>query len=192
MTRTRSTFLITVLLAAGLAGCDSGGPAGSGTPSATPSISRQQLLTLGQEWVQCLRSKGLTRMPDAQLSSDGYLTFQPVAGYNWKEEGGRHPEIIQACKSIEDKYPPNAFRPKDKVSAADLAKLQEYAKCFRAHGLPAWPDPGPDGSFNLTGTPLEHGIPKTLQGKATDACRSIWSGQLKIVSGPGMGKGGKK
>jgi hypothetical protein len=189
MTRTKSTVLITVLLGAGLAGCHAGGAPGSATPSASASVSRQQLLALGQEWVQCVRGKGLTRMPDAQLTEDGYLSFGSQGGYNWKEDLGKHKDIIDACKPIEDRYPPNAFRPKDKVSADDLRKLSEYAKCIREHGLPAWPDPDPDGSFNLDGTPLANGVPKAAMNKATQACSSIWSGKVSIRSG---GPGGKK
>jgi hypothetical protein len=179
---------MTVLLAAGLAGCDAGGASGSGTPSASATVSRQQLLALGQEWVQCLRGKGLTRMPDAQLTEDGYLSFASPGSYNWKEDLGKHQNIIDACKSIEGKYPPNAFRPKDKMNAADLRKLADYAKCMRAHGLPAWPDPDTDGSFNLDGTSLANGIPKTVMSKATQACSSIWSGKVSIRSGSGGGK----
>jgi hypothetical protein len=190
MTRTKPAMLITVLLAAGLVGCHAGGASGSATPSASATVSRQQLLALGQEWVQCLRGKGLTRMPDAQLTEDGYLSFAPQGGYNWKEDLGKHQDIINACKSIEDKYPPNAFRPKDTLSADDLRKLAEYAKCLRANGLPAWPDPDTDGSFNLNGTSLANGIPKTVMDKATQTCSSIWSGKVSIHSGPGGG--GKK
>jgi hypothetical protein len=186
MTRTKSTVLITVLLGAGLAGCSAAGPSGSATPSASASaVSRQQLLALGQEWVQCLRGKGLTRMPDAQLTEDGYLSFPPQGSYNWKEDLSKQEDTINACKSIEDKYPPNAFRPKEKLSADDLRKLAEYAKCFRAHGLPAWPDPDTDGSFNLSGTSLANGVPKAAMDKATEACSSIWSRKISVRNGPG-------
>jgi hypothetical protein len=181
-------MLSTVLLAVGLAGCHVGGGSGSAAPSASAAVSRQQLLALGQEWVQCLRGKGLTRMPDAQLTEDGYLNFAAQGTYNWKEDLGKHRDIIDACKAIEDKYPPNAFRPKTALSADDLRKLAEYAKCLRAHGLPAWPDPDPDGSFNLDGTSLANGIPRTVMGKATQACSSIWSGKVSIHSGTAGGK----
>ncbi|GIF47258.1 hypothetical protein Afe04nite_17970 [Asanoa ferruginea] len=181
-------MLVPLLLAAGLAGCQVGAASGSATPSASPSVSRQELLALGQEWVQCMRGKGLTRMPDAQLTEDGYLTFPPEGGYNWKEDASKHQDIIEECKSIEDRYPPNAFRPKAQLSADDLRKLREYAECVRTHGIPAWPDPSSDGSFKLDGTPLANGVPQDLMDKATEACRSIWSGKIAINGGPGGGK----
>ncbi|GIF64061.1 hypothetical protein Ais01nite_20960 [Asanoa ishikariensis] len=181
-------MLIPLLLAAALAGCHLGAASGSATPSAAPSASRQELLALGQEWVQCMRDKGLPRMPDAQLTEEGYLSFPPQDDYNWKEDGAEHPDIIEACKPIEDRYPPNAFRPKEQVSADDLRKLREYAECVRTNGLPAWPDPRSDGSFDLSGTALANGVPKDQMTKAIEACRSIWSGRIAINSGPGGGK----
>ena len=197
MTKTRSTVHLTtllagvVLLAAGPAGCD-GGPAGSANPTASASAGRQQLLALGQQWVQCLRSHGLTRMPDAQLTQDGYLSFPPAAGYNWKADIGKHRSIVQACQSIEDSYPPNAFRPKDQVSAADLRKLADYAKCARAHGIPDFPDPDATGTFDVTGTSMAHGVPATVKNQVDQACAAIWSGKITMTGGSGDKGGGKK
>ncbi|GAA1853298.1 hypothetical protein GCM10009687_20110 [Asanoa iriomotensis] len=183
-------MLFVLLLAAGLAGCQPGPASGSAAPSASPSANRQQLLALGQEWVQCMRDKGLTRMPDAQVTEDGYLSFPPEDGYNWKEDASKHEDIIEACKAIEDRYPPNAFRPKQALTADDLRKLGEYAECLRTNGIPAWPDPSADGSFDLRGTTLANGVPGAVMDKAADACRSIWSGNVAVQDG--RNGGGKK
>jgi hypothetical protein len=176
--------LLTLLLAGGIAGCDA-----NHTPSASasPSANRQALLSLGQQWVQCLRGHGLTRMPDAQVSQDGYLEF-PADGYDWKNDLVKHRDIINACKSIEDGYPPDAFRPKQQFSAADLRKLAEYATCVREHGLPGFPDPNAAGEFDVTGTPLAGGIPGPLRDQADAACHSIWDGAVKITGSAGGGK----
>jgi hypothetical protein len=190
MNKTASTVLLTALVAAGAAGCGGGGSAGSPSPSASPG--RQQLLALGQEWVQCLRTRGLTRMPDAQLTQDGYLQFPPVGGYNWKDDLRTHQSIINACQPIEDRYPPNAFRPKQQLTADDLRKLGEYAKCVRAHGVPDFPDPNQAGEFDVTGTSVAHGMPGQLKNQIDQACRSVWSGDIKITGGSGAKSGGKK
>jgi hypothetical protein len=126
-------------------------------------------------------------MPDAELTQDGYLSFPPAGSYNWKEDLSKHKSIIDACKSIEDKYPADAFRPKEQLSADDLRKLGEYAKCARAHGVPDFPDPKPDGSFDLTGTSVANGASPALIDKVDQACKSIWSGKISISGG-----GGKK
>jgi hypothetical protein len=185
-----STVILTVLIAAGLAGCK-GGSAGSAGPAASASASRQQLLALGQQWVQCLRGPGLTRMPDAQLSQDGYLQFPPVGGYNWKQDLSKHRSIIDACQSIEDSYPPNAFRPKEQVSAEDLRKLTEYAKCARAHGIPDFPDPDAAGTFDVSGTSVDR-VSAAVKDKVDQACKSIWSGKITMTGGNGGHNGGGK
>ncbi|WP_250032544.1 hypothetical protein [Paractinoplanes maris] len=188
MTRTKSTVLLCVLFVGGLAGCDAGGPAAPPDPSASAGVNRQQILALGQEWVQCLRDKGLTRMPDAELSPEGYLQFPPVAGYNWKDDLRTRRTVIEACQPIEDRYPPNAFRPRQQFSADDLRKLAAYAECVRKHGLPGFPDPNAAGEFDLTGTPLADGIPGPLREQAEAACHDIWSGDVRVTGG----SGGKK
>ena len=187
MTRTTCTVLLAVLLGAGLAGCDSG-PAGSAKPSASAAAGRQQLLALGQEWVQCLRDKGLTRMPDAELSQEGYIQFPAVNGYNWKDDFRKHQSIIDACQSIEDRYPPNAFRPHQQFSADDLRKLAEYAECVRQHGIPEFPDPNASGEFDLSGTSLANGIPGALREQAEEACHQVWDGDVRVTGDKGGAK----
>jgi hypothetical protein len=182
MTKKTFALLLAVLL---LAACD------KGSPSASPSASagnRQQLLALGQEWVKCLRDHGLTRMPDVELSQEGYIEF-PASGYNWKEDLRKHKDIIDACQPIEDRYPPNAFRPKQQFSADDLKKLAAYAACVREQGVPDFPDPDETGNFDVTGTSVENGMPGKLREKIDAACRTIWSGDVRITGG---GSGGKK
>ncbi|MEU5943832.1 hypothetical protein ABZ807_32830 [Micromonospora sp. NPDC047548] len=188
MTRTASTVFLAALLAvgAGAAGCDSSDSAsGAASPSASASVSRQQLLALGQEWVQCLRDHGLTRMPDADLTPEGYLQFPPQGGYNWKTDLHNRPQVVEACKSIEDRYPPTAFRPKEQLSAEDLRKLAEYAKCIREHGVPDFPDPNARGEFDLTGTSLANGLPPRQMNVAQDACKHLWSGEVRISDNGG-------
>ncbi|GAA4608540.1 hypothetical protein GCM10023107_87130 [Actinoplanes octamycinicus] len=143
------------------------------------------MLALGQEWVQCLRDHGLTRMPDVELSPEGYLQFPAVDGYNWKDELRKHQDIIEACQSIEDRYPPNAFRPRQQYSADDLRKLAEYAKCLREHGIPDFPDPNAQGEFDVSGTSVEHGMSQRVREQAENACKSIWNGDVRIKGGAG-------
>ncbi len=45
-----------------------------------------------------------------------------------------------------------AYNPKGTggpVTPAQLAQLRRWAACIRAHGLPSFPDPRPDGGFTL-------------------------------------------
>lgn len=188
MRRTTSVLLLITSLATGSAGCSFTRSAGEAMPSASASADRGQILAVAQEWVDCLRGKGLTRMPDPQLNSDGYLEFPAGDGYDWKNDLRGRSAIVEACKAIEDRYPPNAFRPKAQFSAEDLRKLAEFAKCVRGHGLPDFPDPDAEGTFDLGGTPLANGIPAAKKDQATQACRHIWSGDIRTTGQ----NGGKK
>lgn len=187
MNKTTRTLFLTALLTVGIAGCSGGPPGGSANASASASTNRQQLLALAQDWVKCMRDNGMPRMPDAEITPEGYLSFPPRGGYEWKADLDKHPGIIDKCRSYEDRYPPNAFRPKEQVTPEELRKLTEYAKCFREHGVPEFPDPGKDGVFDFTGTSLANGIPSAKRQAAEDACKNIWDGPIKVNGG-----GGKK
>jgi hypothetical protein len=197
MTKTSFTALLTALptalLAFAAAGCDPGGsPSAASDPSPSASANRQEALAVGQEWVRCLRERGLTRMPDAEISPEGFLNFPPQNGYEWKRDLAKRPDIIEACKPIQDRFPASAQRPRDEYSAEDLRKLKEFASCIRSKGIPEFPDPNSAGEFNLVGTPLENENPNVRFKAAEDACKHIWSGGLKIVDGGGGKSGGKK
>lgn len=52
-------------------------------------------------------------------------------------------------------------------------KAVAFAQCMRTHGVPSWPDPGTDGTFNLTDVPGigHHGAPDSPQIQAAEnAC----------------------
>jgi hypothetical protein len=185
MTKKTTVVLLLTALVGAAAGCHS---ADSPGPAASASADSHQLLALGQEWVQCLRDKGLTRMPDAELTPDGYLQFPAQSDYNWKDDLRGHQSIIDACQPIEDRYPPNAFRPRDEVNADDLRKLAEFADCVRTHGLPDFPDPNAAGEFDVSGTSLAGGIPGPLREQAEAACHQIWDGDIRITGGSGVKK----
>jgi hypothetical protein len=185
--KTTVVMLASVLMIGAAAGCRSASPAAPG-PSASAPADRNQLLALGQEWVQCLRAKGLTRMPDAELTQDGYLQFPAQADYNWKDDLRKHRSIIDACQPIEDRYPPNAFRPRDQINADDLRKLAAFAECVRQHGLPDFPDPNAAGEFDVSGTSLAQGMPGPVREQAEAACSQIWNGDIRITGGSGVKK----
>jgi hypothetical protein len=189
MTRTTSTGFLAALLTVVVAGCDLGGsPSEAADPSASASANRQEALAIGQEWVQCLRDNGLTRMPDADLSPEGYLNFSSQNGYEWKRDLANRQDIIEACKSIQDRFPASAQRPREEYSAEDLRKLNEFAECVRENGVQEFPDPTDDGQFDFRGTPLENENPNVRLKPAEDACKHIWSRGLKVIDGGGSNK----
>src|SRR5262249_61685581 len=47
---------------------------------------------------------------------------------------------------------PDDFQP---PSAETLQHMREFSQCMRQHGVTSWPDPKPNGTFPIRGTPLE-------------------------------------
>jgi hypothetical protein len=121
------------------AGCGgSGSDPGSSGHGATPHTD--QVATL-REAAKCLRSHGYPSFPDPVQNENGEWVWGP--GTPGKTRPTVCDDLIKRAKSLS--------RPKDaqRVSSADLAKLQAYAACMRHHGLADWPDPATAGDFKL-------------------------------------------
>ena len=57
------------------------------------------------------------------------------------------------------------------VPAANLSKLERFAQCMRAHGDPSFPDPTPQGTFNLPPGGVAASSPQFQA--ADEACKSL-------------------
>jgi len=55
--------------------------------------------------------------------------------------------------------------------AANLSKLERFARCMRAHGDPGFPDPTPRGTFNLPPGAVAASSPQFQA--ADEACKSL-------------------
>lgn len=167
-------------IAAGLAlaGCG-GGSHPHATASASPTMTEAQLLAIGREYSQCVRDHGVAGFPD-MLVRDGRLVM-PVAsgGVEPKLALANNPQAEQACRSILDRIPA-AARKAQTYTAADLAKLRQFAQCMRQNGVPDWPDPRADGSFPLQGTPLGGEGKSTRVVGGFQACRQYWDGGIVV------------
>ena len=56
------------------------------------------------------------------------------------------------CGSILNRLPAAAVD-RTPITPVELHQDVLLAACLRRHGLPDWPDPQPDGTFRLVGTP---------------------------------------
>jgi hypothetical protein len=130
-----------------LAACDGGGLTGTGTgsgggaqPSASPSSSGSASnLAAWLEVAKCVRAHGHPDFPDPV--EDG------VGGWKIPDSVGNIK--VPACDDLVRKAKQQT-RALEAPSAADLAKLRQYAKCVREHGIANFPDPDSDGSFNVS------------------------------------------
>jgi hypothetical protein len=145
-----------------LAGCgnSAGSRAGSSPPDQTGTASISQLVT---ELGQCIHSHGSPAFPDPYIDASGSVAFPPNAP-------DLPPAAQAACQHIISQLP-QAGSSAAPVSQAAYHKWLQFAECMRAHGLPAWPDPRPDGTF-----PLPESLqtaPSSAIAPAFTACHSL-------------------
>jgi hypothetical protein len=160
-------------------GC-SAGKAGSDTAS-TPNASASASARVGQAWravTTCMRSHGYPNFPDAVVDREGNWT--------WASPPPRRP--APACDNLA-RTAKSLARPedKDRVSAADLAKLRQYAVCMRRQGLADWPDPGSRGSFSLPSRLLPP-AGEALVRPADRVCTKLLKGAKVTIDAPGSVK----
>lgn len=93
-----------------------------------------------------MRSNGVPDMPDPTITSSGAvdITLPSDAPKSAFGKGTSNPcdSYLQAAsRALNGGKPP----PKP-----DPAKLLKYSQCMQSHGYPDFPDPGPDGSLQLS------------------------------------------
>jgi hypothetical protein len=158
-----------------MSGCDgaapsSGGSAPTSGTAATASVQRQAL-AVWLDFARCARAHGVPDFPDPRVNSDGRASF-PGSSTTIKSETA---QVQGLCGSILGRLPASAKQ--TQVTSAQLQQLVAFARCMRLHGEPGFPDPKPDGTFQVAGTPLAHGkTPQFLA--AAGACRQYHSGGI--------------
>jgi hypothetical protein len=171
------TILAGLAIASVLTGCGSSGDKNAGgTSSASVTGGASSSLDLATAWrqfAQCVRKHGAPNYPDPVQRPDG--KWGPPPGTD------RPPMAANdACRESGQKIK-NLNRHREST-AADMAKLRQFARCMRQHGVPTWPDPQPDGSFRLP-PPLRQKKPNE---SASRACgRSMQGLPLRLSSGNG-------
>jgi hypothetical protein len=165
-----------------LAACGGTGGDPQSSPTASGSPNSQQIAALYRRATECARRNGMPSLP--------YPTQNPQSGeWDWPDNTpDPPPSVRRACSSIinqleavregqgEDKPP----------TAAEMAKLRQWAQCLRDHGLTYWPDPSPDGTFAMP----EAQAPKRKPAQQFQACKQYAPGRgIRIVrEGSGNGK----
>ena len=163
------------------------GSHGAASPSTSPStMSDAQLLALGRELAQCIRDHGVPGLPDPSVEN-GRLILPSGATDNIPDAQGN--AAMQACQSVVSRIPASALGDKGDesrapVTAADVAKMRQYAQCMRQHGISDFPDPRADGVFDLAGTSLANDPKSQRMRDANDACQQYQTGNMQMtVSG---------
>jgi hypothetical protein len=132
----------TLLAAAALAaGCSSSSgssvaSAGSGTPTAS---ARQTPSTLA--YAKCMISHGIKNFPEPDAKGQIQLTNGQMPDIN----SPQFHAAMKACLSLN----PASVGVSPAEQAKHQAALVTYAKCMRSHGVPDFPDPQSNGTFDV-------------------------------------------
>ena len=178
----QACFSVVALIA--LAACGTNGPGAEPAPTSMPEA---EVLALGKQIAQCFRDQGIVELPDPIVDEQGRLQFPDNVE---AEIEGRYPasaleQAQQRCQSLFDQLPESAIRGEsttddDMPGPEDFEALTAWAECLRANGIPEFPDPKPDGTFPLVGTPLEGQMKSPRLAAATDKCDQHWGGRITI------------
>lgn len=144
----------------GLAACR-----GDDAQSTPPPSAQQSASAVMNEFVQCARANGMPSLPDPQIDSNGEARFP--AG-----TPDPPPSVEKACKSILDRLPASQ-EVEGGVTQAEIQALVAFSRCMREKGIAQFPDPRPDGTFKLSGTPLEREGKSPRMLDAQNACKRL-------------------
>jgi hypothetical protein len=177
--RTALVFVVAVAAVSLPAGCGggSGDPAGGASATSTPDA-----VSSLREVARCYREHGYPSFPDPTQDEHGNWNFPESA-----DDVPTPPACRDLAMQAKREMASSRVDPKGKpVSAADMAKLREFARCMREHGLADWPDPDADGAFPLPSR-LRPPQGESLTKSAEQACEQYAPSRGIVVSEPGSG-----
>jgi hypothetical protein len=156
--RTKTGFVICLLLALAGAGCgggnDNDGVATAGrsaSPTASASAGGADELEAALKYVQCMRENGVPNMADPKVGDNGEIQMN-------LDGKGTDPARVDAAQRKCKKLLPNGGEPQ-KVDPERLEQMRKYAQCMRDNGVPDFPDPTDQG-FQLDGNKFPPDDPK--------------------------------
>jgi hypothetical protein len=165
-----TAVVVTTLPIAGCgdsSGTSSSAATGAGTSSATPAGSARLV-----QFAQCMRSHGLGNFPDP--TAEG--SFNLPAGMT------SSPQFASADRSCKSLAPAGSLSGQAPTTQ-QLRQTVKFVNCMRKHGEPDFPDPGPNGTFVLSGgvNPIDPNAPQFKS--AMSACHTL------LPPGSGFGTG---
>jgi len=110
------------------------------------------------EYAQCIRANGYPEFPDP--ASDGRLQIRLDP-----KTAARFEAAQQACR---DKAPPGMGGQDREMTPERMQSLLGFAACVRGRGVRGFPDPSPQGVFEINDPAIDPSAPQVRQ--AMEAC----------------------
>lgn len=126
-----------------VAGCSSSSP-GASSPATTAAGARATSTGSAklEQFAQCMRAHGVTNFPDP--TAEG--SFNLPSGMTGSPQFA---SADQSCKSLAPAGSLSGQAP----TTQQLNQTVKFVTCMRKHGEPGFPDPLPNGTFQLNGGP---------------------------------------
>jgi hypothetical protein len=172
-------------------------PAASGSPGASPAASAMTPQDAALAYARCMRENGVD-MPDPKVTTgtDGGVSIDQQGGAPVSKEAMSKADGV--CRHFMAAAGPGG--PGHQMSAEDMDKLLQFAKCMREHGID-FPDPTADGGFvfqaNGSGSTnagpggFTKGGPDDAKFQAAQtACQGLLPGKPRTESNGGPPAGG--
>jgi hypothetical protein len=162
------TVVAVVTVSLLVAACGSTSPSASGS-GGQPTQARAQQDAVS--FVQCLRSHGVTNVPDPTPTS-GYGFKSAISG---DEQSPAFQSASAACQHLMPGGGPSDQSPAP--SQAQTAAYLAFARCIRSRGFPSFPDPNTGGELThemLASAGINLQQPAVL--RAGDVCVSVTHG----------------
>jgi hypothetical protein len=142
----RTALVLAPLLALGLAACGTSGndeqtaPANGGSAPVSGQSEKETAL----KFAQCIRDNGLADFPDPKFDDNGEAQVNTPD----KVDKNKLDAAQDKCKQ----YLPNGGV-RQPLDPDRLAKVREYSRCMRDHGIAKFPDPDDNGGIAINGGP---------------------------------------
>jgi hypothetical protein len=142
----RMPIVITGVLAAALSG--------NAFAQQPPAVDMDRMV----EYAQCIRENGYPEFPDPTLDGRMQLRLEP----------GSTSRFQAAQRACADKAPPGVAARPGNASPEQLERLIGFSTCMREKGVADFPDPSPQGAFEIRSPSLDLAAPQVQ--RALQAC----------------------
>jgi hypothetical protein len=112
---------------------------------------------LMDEWAACMRSHGDPNQTDPTIDSHGVINIILPLGVTPTMSAEVHGST-GPCSQYE-LAAENTLRAGQQYTGPSFAESVQYTNCMRAHGVPNYPDPSPDGRTDFNGTGVDPNSP---------------------------------
>lgn len=171
----RSNWVAAAGVVIALSACGSSGGSSTSTTTAAAGHSTRVALQVLVSFAHCMRSHGVPGFPDPTSSPrDFKFALDPRSG-NARSPAFR--AAVGACQHLLPDGGPSGESPARRQ--AQIAAGLAFARCLRAHGFPAFPDPTSSGELTpemVTRAGIDIHQPAVLH--AADACVGVTHGFL--------------